>query len=357
MSHAKAVRIPSLDGIRAISITIVLMAHASHTRYFPWPNWRFNALGSAGVRVFFVLSGFLITSLLMSEQKRSGRISLRNFYLRRAFRIMPVFYVYLLFITALAIFRFIKIPGRDLTFAYLYLSNFRPRQFHLVSQLWSLSVEEQFYLVWPAMMALTWTRLKFWAPIVAVCVAPALRYYMAGNLALEPYVDQSTFTVCDILATGCLLALHRERLHQSAIYRALITRTSAVGLLVFACLLIESEKFGPHYFQVTQTLLTLALALIIDACMVHAPKTLNSKAIIQVGTWSYSIYLWHVLFCVPNGARWWNLFPVNIFLSIVVAYASYRTIELPVLALRARMMGSETPLRVREREGVEAMSA
>src|SRR3954453_5101511 len=149
MSGKSASRIPSLDGIRALSIAMVLMLHLSDTKNFLSYRYvePFN-FGFFGVWTFFIISGFLITSLLLEETASTGTISLKNFYFRRTMRIFPCSYVYLAVIGVLGL-----LPAIDFWHALTYTVNYHQfgRAWH-ISHLWSLSVEEQFYLLWPAVL-------------------------------------------------------------------------------------------------------------------------------------------------------------------------------------------------------------
>ena len=144
-------KLPSLDGWRAVSIGLVLVQHSTMAAGFPpaltpWIK-RFD-LGSLGVQFFFVISGFLITWLLLQEQARHGRISLKHFYLRRALRILPVYFFYLFVLGCLTRY---EQPGylwaANLTFTTNY---FWPPEG--TAHFWSLGVEEQFYLLWPGLL-------------------------------------------------------------------------------------------------------------------------------------------------------------------------------------------------------------
>ena len=147
-------RIPSLDGLRTISIAMVFFGHLYGTAGYP-KNAVTEYLAQyahVGVQVFFVISGFLITSLLKRERERTGRINFGNFYLRRTLRIFPAAFFY---ITVVAI---VAHPGY-LAFAYTYMMCYagqgRP---WLLGHLWSLSVEEQFYLLWPLAVAFAFSK-------------------------------------------------------------------------------------------------------------------------------------------------------------------------------------------------------
>ena len=148
-------RIPSLDGLRAVSILLVVVCHLAQTVDNPLPGprtWYFK--GAVGVDIFFAISGFLITTLLLRETERSGTVSISRFYLRRALRILPAFWVY---IAVLALFDhvgWVHLMSRDWIAAITYTVNFFLPTAFPVRHIWSLSVEEHFYLIWPLLFAL-----------------------------------------------------------------------------------------------------------------------------------------------------------------------------------------------------------
>ncbi len=159
-------RIPSLDGLRAISILVVLFGHLAFACHFQ--NWITATYAHYGVRVFFVISGYLITTLLLQEESRFGSISLSRFYLRRTFRIFPVAYLYLL-----AMIPFVTLAAWKWAMVWLYGTTYiRDLPWNL-SHLWSLSVEEQFYLVWPLAIVASRTHAKkfAWLAILTAVVA------------------------------------------------------------------------------------------------------------------------------------------------------------------------------------------
>src|ERR1700730_13855580 len=145
-------RIPSLDGLRAVSILLVLFGHASLSDGAPHALKPFNHAGNIGVRFFFVISGFLITTLLLKEKSQTGTISMKKFYQRRILRIFPAAYVFIAVMGLLASLGWIALRRGELFYAASFTMNYH--DFHAVwlGQLWSLAVEEQFYLLWPALM-------------------------------------------------------------------------------------------------------------------------------------------------------------------------------------------------------------
>lgn len=154
-------RLSSLDGLRAISIALVIFEHLRRTRGYTLGdlNAYFGDYGRLGVTVFFVISGFLITTLLLRERERRGSISLKGFYLRRAVRIFPAFLAFMAFIIVAHEMGWIQLNRYDLVSAFTYTVNYHPGRSWYIGHLWSLSVEEQFYLLWPlALVVLSRTR-------------------------------------------------------------------------------------------------------------------------------------------------------------------------------------------------------
>src|SRR5262245_2792631 len=201
-------RIPSLDGVRALAILLVILSHA----HFPWDDlqaWRplKGRCGFVGVQVFFVLSGFLITTLMLRELDRTGRLSLRQFYLRRVLRIVPAYAAYLVVLALLQGAGLVELSGLSWLSLTTYTVNFLPSLPPLISHVWSLSVEEHFYLLWPLLMA--GCTLSGCRRVVLGCMAGALALRWLVLLAWPGGhgVDVWTFTRIDDIAIGCLLAL------------------------------------------------------------------------------------------------------------------------------------------------------
>jgi peptidoglycan/LPS O-acetylase OafA/YrhL len=170
-------RIPSLDGLRAISIGMVLVGHAASgiamLRDRPLVLYTvFN--GSRGVTVFFVISGFLITSLLLQEHQLRGKISLKDFYIRRAFRILPPFWLFLATVVALSKLGMFETTWANIAIAFAFLRDYMSGDWW-TGHSWSLSVEEQFYLLWPAALVLIGRRKSLWIACSLILAAPVIR--------------------------------------------------------------------------------------------------------------------------------------------------------------------------------------
>src|SRR5215831_9701446 len=219
--NTKNGRIRSLDGLRAISIGLVMVSHLVGTRGFPIPDrvGRVFELGELGVRVFFVISGFLITSILLRELKSSQTINLPKFYFRRTLRIFPPYYLFLFALTLAGALGLIALNPGDLIHALTYTSNYHSDRSWLVGHTWSLAVEEQFYILWPAVLLLLGKRKGLWLAAACLLAAPFLRIGIWEAFPdIRAGIGQRFETVADSIAAGCLLAGIRPRLHSWPAY-------------------------------------------------------------------------------------------------------------------------------------------
>jgi len=200
--------IPSLDGLRAISIFLVLVAHAVPGTHKPTFFGVGLDFGNLGVRIFFVISGFLITSLLLKERVHSGGVSLRRFYIRRSLRILPAFLLFIGAISLLSVFGILEIPPKSWLYVLTYTVNFAPLPPFpwVLGHLWSLSVEEQFYFLWPMVMKFGRSMTCTLVAIIAVFAGPATHAMQElGGFSL-PGIGPFPL-VCSAIAMGSLLAM------------------------------------------------------------------------------------------------------------------------------------------------------
>jgi peptidoglycan/LPS O-acetylase OafA/YrhL len=351
VSH-RSQRIPSLDGIRALSIAMVVAWHLSSSGSAPWLGqlWRIDS-GNLGVRIFFVISGYLITSLLLAEHARTGTVSLRRFYFRRACRIMPAFYVFLGAMALAAALHLVPMSHAALLRAATYSSNYLGTGWTL-GHSWSLAVEEQFYLLWPSLIVLLGVRRSFIGAALVLLMSPLFR----GIAALTgQWPDNPRYAfecVADALATGCLLAYARPWLWNRTRYRRLLERRAMelwpIVILMFAVASARWEHFGAI---AGITLLNIAIAVWIDWCLrfpgSRVGRVLNARPIAFLGVLSYSIYLWQQPFLREGHTL---RFPLSILCIGMLALASFFFVEQPMLRLRARAErrnGSTDTTRVR----------
>jgi peptidoglycan/LPS O-acetylase OafA/YrhL len=340
-------RIPSLDGLRAISIAFVLLAHLTGTRNFPAALGGARYLGNLGVRVFFVISGFLITSLLLKEQAATGTVSLRKFYARRTLRIFPVYYCFLLLVFALSATHMITLMRHDLLCAFTYTMNNHYERSWYVGHLWSLSVEEQFYLLWPATLFLAGLKRAFKVVVAVLFIAPLCRIVI---LLFLPQHFEGVGTIfpamMDSIAIGCLLARGYEWLGTKPAYvNFLKSPVFLIVPLAAAVLTIPISTKGSALLG--DSLLNLCIVLIIDR-FVRFPggpfgRMLNTAPFVVVGVLSYSLYLWQQLFLNRASSLTINSFPLNIVLCAVAAVLSYSLIEQPFLKLKTRFETVKRP--------------
>ena len=311
-------RIPSLDGLRAISILLVLAAHFAREGFAP------EFLGpyaGVGVRVFFVISGYLITALLLKEHDRTSSINLRRFYVRRAYRIFPaaIFFMGIIF----AVF-WRNLRWYQMTAALLYVVNYFPRPW-VLGHLWSLSVEEQFYLLWPSVLK-KWHRHRVAILAGVFAFSPvytaALHYFKWFNR-----LGMGTLpTVADSLAVGCLVAVFATRWPriQKSVFALLILVTIAIPMY-------NADTFSRTVLLlfVLNPILSAALGGIVIHVVQNPYRILNLAPVVWLGQISYSLYLWQQPFMNPDAPSRYG-----VFAAIAMACVSYYLIEQPLLRYR-----------------------
>ena len=357
--------IPSLDGLRAVSISLVVFAHAVSTHGAPafLDRAAFNSLGNVGVRFFFIISGFLITTLLLRDVDRYGQVRMSTFYIRRVLRIMPASLFYILVIWAFYLAGMIDLtyhhishtngdsPFPELIHALTYTSNYQLDYNWYYNHLWSLSVEEQFYLLWPCTLFLLGLRRGFWCVVGTIAVVPFVRLAMHvfGN-DVEIALSREFQAVCDSLATGCLTALLYNRVIGNRVVAAL-TRWPALplGLLAVAIGYGAAFVYRPAAYIAGQTIANFGIVLILLHVITYpksiAGRVLNSAPFVAVGILSYSLYLWQEPFLYFRGTSWVTGFPQNIVLAFAAATFSYFCIEKPFLALKDRISAAQATKR------------
>jgi peptidoglycan/LPS O-acetylase OafA/YrhL len=315
-------RIPSLDGLRAISISLVVAGHWAELRYH---SDIAGAFANLGVRIFFIISGYLITTLLLKERSKTSDICLRDFYVRRAYRILPAAIAFML--PTFLIF-WHDLRWYHMAAAALYLANFDFTHPWFLGHLWSLSVEEQFYLLWPGVLK-KWFRHRTAILIVVVAFAPLYRT-ACHFLGLHGRADETFPAVADILAIGCLLAVFVPRLPRIQ---------SAPATLMLIPIILVPVYTGVHRFHITPLLLLILWPLMhisIAGLLLHVVQRpyrfLNIRPVIWLGKISYSLYLWQQLFVFGTRARPWYY----VFFALALASASYYFVEQPMLRLREK---------------------
>lgn len=345
----EAFKLPSLDGLRAISIGLVVLGHASATTAAP--EW-FKALArwapdsEAGVTVFFVISGYLITTLLRKERTRTGAIDLKAFYIRRILRIFPVFYLYLAAVYLLDRAQGLEIHGWLYLAAATFTTNFVSGGTWLLGHTWSLAVEEQFYLSWPWVMR-AGTRVATVGSIILILLGPVARIVGALRPDLAPYLLVPFLRHADAIMLGCAGALHEHRFGER-LRRWLGGYTFlfiASLILVAVSYMRHTKGFGrlviPFGTSVEAGLVVLVILGVTIPSQTLPFRILNWAPMARLGVLSYSLYLWQQPFLYSeawiHSDVWWRRFPLCIALALVTAALSYSIWERPFLRLKDRL--------------------
>lgn len=341
--------IPSLDGIRALAVGLVFFAHTAKGSWLP---------GGLGVTIFFVLSGYLITTLMRMEHAKNGSLDLRMFYLRRVLRLMPPLFVIVVLFGSLAA---LGVVSHGFTFAGLmsalfYFANYfaaannfegLPTGFGVM---WSLAVEEHYYLFYPPLAALLLRigRIGTSAGVLlGLCVAVlGWRYLLHANGAGENYLTMATDARIDSILFGCLMAMVRNpwldapARSSRALDWALIAVCAGV---LMATLVYRDDVFR---FTLRYTLQSIAIAPLIWLAVARADRWpfawLNARPLVYIGTVSYTIYLSHhfiILALQQNlpDASWMLTASLAILFTAIVAELMRRYVEQPCAKLRKRL--------------------
>ncbi len=351
MTNVAARHVPELDGLRGLAIIVVLIHHQLTTVSLKG--------GFLGVDLFFVLSGFLITGLLLSEFQHTGSISIRNFYMRRVLRLGPALALYLFACLAVTYYtQLISVPRqlKLILMAVLYSTNWRMAfgwdpVLDPTAIIWSLSIEEQFYLVWPlllfACLALRVKRkfiaLGLLVVIISICLH---RNSLLNSNAMLTRLYYGTDTRADALLLGCFTALLPfERLRN-------IWMVRAAGVVAFALFiyLTTAVKFTDEWlYRGGFTLIAAVAGLVIVVSANSPPRPLSVALrwfpLRWFGRISYGLYLWHWLVIQTTSLYYFGYWEpwAKLTLAVGIAAASYYLVEVRFNRLKTRFT-SRKPL-------------
>lgn len=339
---------PQLDGLRTLAVVLVLAYHVLRIEEIPILSGAF-----IGVDVFFVLSGFLITTLLLREHASTGRVDLRRFYVRRLWRLYPA----LVLVSAVAAAVFAFAPGvfgfeaaspLEAVVAMAYgMSWWSGLELtggpYLLGLTWSLSVEEHFYLLWPLLLLVLLRRGGGVRAVTVVAVLanawPAVLWLTGADADRLYYLPDARFAQ---LLTGCALAAVLERTATGGRLRPLLG-LPAVGLAVAAigAVVVTGDRYAAWYWLGGMQGMGLASAVLIGHLVVHGQglpaRALAWRPLATVGLWTYGIYLWHlplIRLARPVLGETLLVTVVAALAAIPVAAASYRYVEQPLLRRR-----------------------
>jgi peptidoglycan/LPS O-acetylase OafA/YrhL len=349
-------RILELDGLRAFAVAAVILYHLIFfARSVPYPGWLSEivlTLGINGVNIFFVISGFIITMLLLQEQATHGKVNLAHFYIRRVFRIFPALLVYVGAILILRVLNLVSISYPNFAVSLLFLGNFSlfDSRAWLLSHTWSLAVEEQYYLFFPPLLV-SLLRFRMGASTLLfgalyVLLAAASPYDIHRHDAPQGALAAMASGLGHMryILVGVLLALYRERAE------AWLRKTPA--LLPIGCVLaLVGSTFWhqpPLWFQSASAFIQPWLCGILVLWFPTHPETsalLRTRPVQWLGLASYSFYLWQQLFTGDMGSRKGALLasPVVSLVGLsVCATLSYYLVERFGISLGRRIASSPT---------------
>jgi peptidoglycan/LPS O-acetylase OafA/YrhL len=320
---------PGLDGLRAVAVTLVVLAHAGVPHL--------TAAGSVGVVVFFVLSGFLIASLLLEETDRTGRVSIAAFYRRRALRLLPALFV-MVAATALVGLVVADFTSRRMILgSLLYASNWVRASGDVegdaLGHTWSLSIEEQFYLVAPFVVLLLHRRPRL---LLALCGVGAVASLALRAVLVDPSgVDQRVYNGTDTRLDGLLIGIALAVLVRRVSWRPSGTLVGVSVLTVTACSLLPMSV---GYLVLLPSVVAVSAVALILYALDHS-AWLGGSLPVWIGRRSYGIYLWHypvVMLVLRLELSWVVTLGITVLATGLLAAGSWRFVEQPFLRLKDR---------------------
>jgi peptidoglycan/LPS O-acetylase OafA/YrhL len=344
--HGQGHYLPALDGWRAVAILLVLLFHGLFNSDLGNRHWlvRLEEIsartGAMGVLIFFAISGYIITSRLYAESG-GQRISLRVFYTKRAFRILPPMVVYLLVLVMLFLVHAITLERAD-WFAPVFLNNYFPAS-DFTRHFWSLSVEEHFYFFWPLCIVLAGWRRALWVGVGIVAAVAVWRPWELARLTVGPSDPAYAVMHGDLLAhtdmrmdyimMGCILALALTFYPWAT--RLLQAAGSGFGLLVLLVLmLVSTHSFVVDTRSIQAVLIAVAVVGSVKTKSWFSTRVLGNRYMLFLGKLSYSLYLWQQLFLVRSDYAWLRsplALPLKFAVALGAAYLSYRFVERPMI--------------------------
>lgn len=344
--------LPTLDGWRALAILGVIVYHGATTVFYPsgpYPSYRalkVIQVGHRGVDVFFALSGFLICTRLLQEYQSRGRVGLRDFYVRRFFRILPPFWLYLAAIAILAAAGLIAVERGEFISSLFFFRNFRgPETGHgwYTGHIWSLSVEEHFYLGWPLFLIVMIGRRVRAVTFAVACLVPL----WVGLLRYSGWATDGRGNATDVRIDGLLWGCWVALILAVPAYRAMIARWAspwawaAIGLALV--LIVRYEP--PFERHLEAFLLPWLIAGTVLNPGWRVSRLLEARAVRWVGRLSYSLYLWQQLWMFgrfsisrPFDLGPFQELPLNLMCTFLCATSSYYVVERPSIEWGRRLL-------------------
>lgn len=336
--------IKGYDSLRAISIIFVLFAHLGLKQYLPENDyvgqrvWQLMS-GGTGVQIFFTLSGFLITSILLKELKEYNSIHFRFFFIRRFLRLLPPLIVLYIVIFVLMLNGSINDSGYGIIFSFFYIYNFIPNKFYTseLGHTWSLSVEEQYYFVWPFVIHFVRERKKLFLIIFAVVAVSFLSYYIYPHISFTGRFKPTRWFIPAVssIIIGSFFGIIAFQMNPK--WKEL--KHNNRNLLIAGIVLYLFPLYTP-ILQLIVVFQAVGISLILMWISLNQESKLttllDNKVLSYIGKLSYGLYVYHGIFIRtgPGSELWIQQFPQNVFFTVCMAIASYHFLEMPILKLK-----------------------
>jgi peptidoglycan/LPS O-acetylase OafA/YrhL len=323
-----------LDGWRGLAISLVLCYHAlvhcdlPQRGFLPHARKIMDHLGPFGVLIFFMISGYLITGRMLVEHAKIGRFALGEFYYKRAFRILPLAFAYLVLIAIAGGFHLIELKIDDLA-ALCFASNYVQDRSWYTGHFWSLSIEEHFYLLWPPIIALLKWRKAFWVGVFLVIVEAIWRPWELHHTASQYAALQRTDMRLDYLMLGSIFAMAAYRWPS---FKKLLVRSGTLPATIFIVCILGVVTL-PWSVDL-RSLQALALAFLVCGTALSQSRVVNrllaNRPLLFIGKISYSIYILQQPFFVDSSHKFFNT-PLAELLKLPIiiglSYLSYTWFE------------------------------
>jgi peptidoglycan/LPS O-acetylase OafA/YrhL len=351
--RASGQMMPALDGLRAISICLVLFAHAGISRLFP---------GGLGVLIFFVISGFLISRLMIAEINETGTLSIRLFYARRILRLFPTLMLMIAIFTPLLIALGAIITTTQVLTAALYFANY----YHLFigypnlspfPTLWSLAVEEHFYIVFPFIVwayrakitnLLPWLFLGAFAVLLwrfhlrDTCGGAAAPFFPCGIQNSELRIYTGTDSIIDCILIGAIAAFGIERYPQivSRIFVNLPAFWLGASVLLLTLVIRDSTFRETIRYTLQAASIAVIMLNVLFGKVFWLKWFLELPIMVTIGRWSYALYVYHfavltMVYMIRDGDDGFNGV-IGLVCTFALAGPTYQFVEKPVRKLRRR---------------------
>lgn len=350
----RAAHYASLDGIRGIAILMVVLSHFGINVILRPFNLRIDS--NIGVHIFFVLSGFLITTLLIKEKLECRKISILNFYKRRALRILPLTYLYLVVLICISIFYIPMSTKLDFLYSFFFLKNLPLPNERFTAHLWTLSVEWQFYIFLPVLLFLS-IDYFFVIALFVVSIFPIISILNHSYPSILPQSFPFNYVIKMVNYTfwkGPIILMIGSVAAILTFKGITIFKTSRLNyflsfFILLLAIIISSKKTLVYHKYMSEYLSAILFALVI---VINVQSTnflsaiLNNRLLKKIGVLSFSIYIWQELFIgkwfwIPwlqwiNSYPFWVIVLAKLILILPIAYFSYYFLERPFLRMKWR---------------------